>query len=207
MSGRFYYGYSFDDIKHIKNLIKDDCIHDITDPELLHVIISRCTKKEFNIIKKLNLSGVCFDGINVKGFDFTGSKGAKINPQTVGCKSLQNTTLSGVEIIGSFDSVDIEGTDFTGSKGAKINPQTVECKSLAGTTLNGVEIIGSLDGVDIEGTDFTGSLFAKMEQRKVKYNVLKQIILNEFETNSSNLEQIKILKKSMVRLKKIKNKK
>ena len=46
------------DYDYIENLIETDCIHDITDPELLYVIISRCTKKEFNIIKKLDLSGV-----------------------------------------------------------------------------------------------------------------------------------------------------
>ena len=158
------------DYNYIQNLIKTDCIYDITDPELLRVIISECSDHEFNKIKKLDLSGVCFDGINVIGFDFTGCKGVKINPQTVWDKSLEDVKLSGVEIIGSFDS-----------------------------------IIDSLAGVDIEDTDFTKSSFAKMELRKVKYNALKQIILNEIETNSSNLEKIKILKKIDDSVKKDKN--
>ena len=281
---------------YIQDLINTDRIYGITDHELLHVIILTCTSQEFNNIKKPDLSGVCFDNIDVRSFDFTGCKGVKINPREVLGRSLENTKLNGVEIIGSFDGVDIECTDFTGSKGAKINPQTIEVKNLRGTELSGVEIIGSFDGVNIERTNFTGSKgakidpqtirnknlsgitlsdaeiigpfdgvdirftdftgskgakidpqtvryrslrntklsgveiigfldgvdmsftdftnltggssFAKMELRK--YNALKQIkqiILNEIETNSSNLEQIKTLKKSKVRLRKIKNKK
>ena len=239
---------------YIQDLINTDRIYGITDHELLHVIILTCTSQEFNNIKKPDLSGVCFDNIDVRSFDFTGCKGVKINPREVLGRSLENTKLNGVEIIGSFDGVDIECTDFTGSKGAKIDPQTIRNKNLSGITLSDAEIIGPFDGVDIRFTDFTGSKgakidpqtvryrslrntklsgveiigfldgvdmsftdftnltggssFAKMELRK--YNALKQIkqiILNEIETNSSNLEQIKTLKKSKVRLRKIKNKK
>ena len=87
-------------------------------------------------------------------------------------------------------------------------------RSLKNTKLSDTQIIISFNGVidsfnnvNIEGTDFTESSFAKMELRKVKYEVLKQIILNEIETNSSDLEKIKILKKIDDLFKKDKNKK
>ena len=67
---------------YIEYLIKTDCIHGITDPELLRAIISDCSSHYFNYIKKTDLSRVCFDGIDVRGYDFTGCKGVKINPQT-----------------------------------------------------------------------------------------------------------------------------
>lgn len=42
----------------------------------------------FELIKKLDLSGVSFDNVDIRHLDFTGSKGVKINPQTVYNKNL-----------------------------------------------------------------------------------------------------------------------
>lgn len=69
---------------------------------------------DFEQIKKLNLSDACFDGKCVMGLDFTGSKGARINPQKVMNKSLYKTTLTDAQIIGSLDGVDVEKTNFDG---------------------------------------------------------------------------------------------
>ena len=120
------------------------------------------------IIYKIDLTDVSFDGVYVGSIDFTGSKGVKINPQTIKNKVLFGTKLSGVEIIGPFDGVDIRTTDFTGSRGAKINPQTIKNKTLVETKLSDVEIIGPFDGVDIRTTDFTGSRGAKINPQTVK---------------------------------------
>ena len=73
------------------------------------------------------------------GTNFTGSKGAKINPQTIYNKNLSECKFSGVEFIGSFDRVIIKGADFTGSKGALVDRQTVYYDDLA--ILTDVEII------------------------------------------------------------------
>jgi len=96
---------------------------------------------DFNLIKKIDLGGVSFDDASVEYVDFTGSKGAVINPQTVYGKSLLGAKLADAEIKGTFDGVNIRGADFTGSKGeAVINPQTVFLGSLVGTTLSDVKL-------------------------------------------------------------------
>lgn len=54
---------------------------------------------DFNLIKKIDLSGVSFDDVSVEYVDFTGSKGeTAINPQTVFLGSLVGTTLSDVKL-------------------------------------------------------------------------------------------------------------
>ena len=137
------------------------------------------------IIYKIDLTDVSFDGVYVGSIDFTGSKGVKINPQTIKNKVLFGTKLSGVEIIGPFDGVDIRTTDFTGSRGAKINPQTVKSKRLCGTELCDTEIIGSFAGVDITGTDFTGSKGAKLDPQTVKNRNLDGTTLRDVKIEGS----------------------
>lgn len=95
---------------------------------------------DFNLIKKIDLGGVSFDDVSVEYVDFTGSKGAVINPQTVELKSLLKTTLAGVKFIGSFDGADVRAADFTRSKEAVINPQLVYNKSLLGAKLADVKL-------------------------------------------------------------------
>ena len=121
----------------------------------------------FKLKSKIDFDGVCFDGAIIVQRDFTGSKGIKINPQTIFFKSLLLTVCSGVEFIGSFDGADIIYANFTDSKGAKINPQTICGKKLCGTKCADVEFIGPFDGVDLCCTDFTGSKGAKINPRTV----------------------------------------
>ena len=145
-----------------------------------------------NLWKLLDLSGVSFDGINVMGVDFTGSKGVVIDPQTVHDKDLRNTKLAGVEIKGSFDGVCVYSTDFTGSKGGVLNPQKVEGKNLRNAKLAGVEIKGSLDGVKLGGTDFTGSKgVIKLNPQKVYGNDLSYAKLAGVEIKGS-LDGVKL---------------
>lgn len=101
----------------------------------------------FKLKSKIDFDGVSFDGAIVAQRDFTGSKGIKINPQTIFFKSLLLTVCSGVEFIGPFDGVNLCCTDFTGSKGAKINPQTIYDKNLLRTVCTDVEFTGSFDNV------------------------------------------------------------
>ena len=101
----------------------------------------------FKLKSKIDFDGVSFDGAIVAQRDFTGSKGIKINPQTIFFKSLLLTVCSGVEFIGPFDGVDLCCTDFTGSKGAKINPRTV---GLCYTDCRDVEFVDSFDEVIID---------------------------------------------------------
>lgn len=121
----------------------------------------------FKLKSKIDFDGVSFDGAIIAQRDFTGSKGIKINPQTIFFKSLLLTVCSGVEFIGPFDGADIIYANFTDSKGAKINPQTICGKKLCGTKCADVEFIGPFDGVDLCCTDFTGSKGAKINPRTV----------------------------------------
>lgn len=152
--------------KHIKLNIQ---------PELLEKLIFksagyRCKKLAISIelLKMLDLTGVSWDCVDIQEIDFSNTKGVKINPQEVFLKSLSNTKLCDVKIIGKFDYVYISGTDFTGSKGAKIDPQKVFFRNLQGTKLCDAKIIGKFDAVDISGTDFTGSKGAIVQLDNVR---------------------------------------
>lgn len=140
---------------------------------------------DFELMKKLDLSNVSFDNLFCieEGLNFTGSKGAKINPQIIFYDYLKNSILCDVEFTGSFDGVDVSGANFTGSKGAKINPQTIENKSLENTVLCDVEFNGPFDSVNICGADFTGSKGAKI---CVKNNQQDNI-------NGAKLEDVEII--------------
>lgn len=120
------------------------------------------------LMSKLDLTEISFDNVDVRGYDFTGTHGVKINPQTVWNRNFENTRLNGVEIIGPFDDCFIQTTDFTGSRGVVINPQTVWDKDFELTKLNDVEIIGSFDDCFIQRTDFTGSKGAKINPSKLR---------------------------------------
>lgn len=121
----------------------------------------------FKLKSKIDFDGVSFDGAIIAHRDFTGSKGIKINPQTIFFKDFLFTACSDVEFIGPFDGADIRFADFTGSKGAKINPQTICGKKLCGTKCADVEFIGPFDGADISIADFTGSKGAKINLQTV----------------------------------------
>jgi uncharacterized protein YjbI with pentapeptide repeats len=62
-----------------------------------------------------------FNNVCIEGVNFTGSKGVKINPKTIGKYSLKNTICANVEFIGydngepDFSNINIDGADFTGS--------------------------------------------------------------------------------------------
>lgn len=138
---------------------------------------------DFELIKKLDLSNVSFDNVDVKGRDFTGSKGVKINPQTVYNKSLYQTKLTNVELDGSFNGVHVEFADFTGSKGAIIDPQTVYDKSLFSTKLKDVKINGIFEGVNVYKADFTGAIinskidFYNEEYQDIEIEFVKKLKL------------------------------
>ena len=121
----------------------------------------------FRLKSRIDFDGVSFDGVNISGTDFTGSKGVRINPQTIYAKNLSNAICQGVKFIGLFDGVNISGANFTGSKGAKINPQTIFVKDLERTKCTDVEFIGPFDDAKISGADFTGSKGAMIDPQTI----------------------------------------
>jgi uncharacterized protein YjbI with pentapeptide repeats len=124
---------------------------------------------EFELIKKIDLSEISFDNVFVIQTAFNGSKGVKINPQTVYKKSLVHNLFNGVEFIGPFTGADIRETDFSESKGAVIQAEKVLNKSFENTILKDTEIKGSLDGARIKGANFLGCKGVKVDPIRV-YN-------------------------------------
>ncbi len=146
-------------------------------------------KPATEIIKKIDLTGLSFDGIDITDIDFTGSKGVKINPQTVYKKRLVGVVLKDVDLVGSFDKTYLCYVDFTGSRGAEIDPQKVLGKRFTYNKLTDVKIIGSFDDVCIIGNDFTGSDGARINPQKIQYKNLDKTILTDVELIGS-LENI-----------------
>ena len=172
----------------------------------------------FKLKSKIDFDGVSFDGAIMTQRDFTGSKGIKINPQTIFFKDFLFTACSDVEFIGPFDGADIRSADFTGSKGAKINPQTICGKKLCGTKCADVEFIGPFDGADISFADFTGSKGAKINPqtvglrctncRDVKFvDSFDEVIIDDVRMDAeTSLEGFNARYKELIRKSKRKNK-
>ena len=182
-----------------------------TDKKLLHDILFEMGKIAIpnNLWKLIDLSNVLFDGVDVQYIDFTGSKGAVINPQEIYEKSLWYTILTDVKILGSLDNVNVVGANFTGSSGAVINPQKIYGKSLCGTKLTDVKISGSLGGVNVSGADFTGSSGAKMtadeaEKTKELGTNLTDVEIVQIQDTETELKEVedKIVKTFQKQLKK-----
>ncbi len=96
-----------------------------------------------NLWKLLDLSNVSFDGVDIQGANFKGSKGGRVNPQTVLNKNLFDTILTNVEITGSLDGVNVEKADFTGSNGVLMNFEEAEAAKEVGANLTDVRIINN----------------------------------------------------------------
>ncbi len=159
-----------DDIEELREKIRDGLIpYDSKEkiqlnmtPENLEKIIfitgeygERTFAFDFELIKKLDLTGVSFKNVMVKNTNFRDSKGVKFNPQEVFHKSLYNCVLGDAELTGPLDDAFVEKANFRGCKGAVIDPQKISGKCMRNAKLADVQIIGSFDGVDITGVDFT----------------------------------------------------
>ena len=121
------------------------------------------------ICKNVTFFG-CFDNVDVKFADFTGSINTNINVQRIKNKSLYGTICNSVNFIRGFNHVDIRYANFTNSKNARINPEKIIMKSLKGTIAKDVEFMGSFIGTDLRETDFTGSKEANICLINVKYD-------------------------------------
>ena len=181
--------------KFEKNKVNNEETHIKLDiaPKLLEKIIFENIAddtKDFAIpmelLKNLDLTGISFEDVDIRMVDFTGSKGAVINPQEVYYKNMSGAKLSGVELVGSFEGVNIVNTDFTGSTGAVINPQEVYDKDMNGAKLNGVTIIGSFKDVDYKDADFTGTIFDESKKYKDEINKAKEEINRHLLTLKNN---------------------
>lgn len=139
--------------------IKLNIPHELLEMLIFNVGINyKCFSFNFELIKKLDLTDVLFDNVDIRGLDFSDSKGVKINPQTIYERNMFCTVLKDVEITGSLDYVYIRCTNFAGSKGAKINPQTIYNRNMSGAVLRDAEIIGPLDDICITDTNFDGCI-------------------------------------------------
>jgi hypothetical protein len=107
---------------------------------------------------KIDFSNVDFSDIRVRGKDFAGMTGVKINPQTVYDKDLSHGVYEGVEFIGPFDNVNVEGARFKGSKNAIIDPQKTYMKNMDWTDCCDVTIIGSFENVSCSNIKLEGSI-------------------------------------------------
>lgn len=67
-----------------------------------------------DLMKKIDFSGISFDGFDCNGFDFSQYKGVTLDPQKVYNRDLRNAKLKGVTIINTFDDVLLDGVDSTG---------------------------------------------------------------------------------------------
>lgn len=108
----------------------------------------------YDVLRKLDLSNVSFDGVAIDNYDFTGLTGVKINPEKVWEKDLINCIFNGVEFIGGFKGCRISRCDFTGSKGAVIDPYM---RVMSDCKFSGVRFLDNWVGTDVSRCDFTGS--------------------------------------------------
>lgn len=128
-----------------------------------------------------NFDGNSFDGCNIRYTNFKGSKGAKINPQTIKSKSFFKSELSDVEFIGSFDDCYISCTKFKGSKGARINPQTVYNKDLSHSNFADVEFIGPFDNCKIVYSSFKKSKGTRINPQTIHAKDLRHSCYTDVE--------------------------
>jgi len=146
---------------------------------------------DFNLLKKLDLTGVPFFNVDVRGINFAGSKGVHISPQFVYLLDLSYTTLTDVKILSTFHDCKIIGTNFEGSICAEIEPQKVHSKNLSYAILKDVKIRGYIDGCITEGTIFDENLniedLYESKSRKIINNINKTFY-NTCDNKIRNLE-------------------
>lgn len=130
---------------------------------------------ELNLLKKLDLTGIDFFKVDVRGENFTGSKGVSLSPQFVYLQDFSYTTLTDVTILATFHDCKIVGTNFKGSKGAIIEPQTIYSRNLANAILIDTEIKGNLDDCNIEGTIFDKNININDLYQKKSKQILSNI--------------------------------
>lgn len=133
---------------------------------------------DLDLLKKLDLTGVSFFQVDVRGENFAGSKGINLSPQFVYLQDFSHTTLTDVKILATFHDCKIVGTNFTGSKGAIIEPQKVHKKNLSYAILKNVEIKGYIDDCIVEGTVFdeninVDKLYSSKTQEKLITSINK----------------------------------
>lgn len=113
---------------------------------------------DLEIAKKIDMSNVSFDGVDVTGFDFTGFTGVSIDPSTLQSRDFTDTKFTGVRFTQPLSHCVLYRTDFTGSEGAFLDPSLNSIYS--GTKFSGVSFLGEIYSANLEGCDFTGSFNA-----------------------------------------------
>ena len=185
-------------IKSILDKIEEEIVKGYTINELLSnedieriLFYHRSTSKNYRYVEKqvfeylklrnCDMSGICFDNVEISGLDFDGLIGVKINPEG---RDLDNCKFKGVIFTGSFKDSSVKNIDFTDSKNAIINVSEVEHRSIAYSKMSGVKFIGSFDYADVAYTDFTGSEGAKINPNKLFMEGLEGAKLSSVELTS-----------------------
>ena len=122
-----------------------------------------------------------FDDVKIYETDFTGSKGAKINPLRIHAYELGNSKFSGVEFIGPFYKATINGCDFTGSKGAIIDPSFLGWTNniIYDINFRDAQIIGEFDNIyfafniKTKGAIMTLPQKGSLVQKRINYLTMK----------------------------------
>ena len=163
----------------------------VIDPKKLHVNRSSFYRsRDYHDYYSIKMAGCKFSGVtftrkianykvhypefylpDIKGSDFTGSKGAVIYPDKY--IDLINTTLKDTRILGKIEQVRMTGANFKGAIGGdfdskiRLNPQKVN-HDFTNCIFDGVYFTGSFDYTIIEGANFEGSTGAIIDLRKLK---------------------------------------
>ena len=110
-----------------------------------------------------------FDDVLIVGTDFTGSEGAKINPNTVAYNNMSCAKLCDARLIDAVRKVYIAGTDFSGCKGeACIFVDRAINRDFRHTVFNGATIYGSFNDSLVEYANFTHSKDAFINAQKLR---------------------------------------
>ena len=141
---------------------------------------------ELELVKKLDLSEVSFNKVNIAGLDLSGSKGISIKPRSVYKRNLSYTKLTDTEIIGSLDDCRIVGAIFEGSKGATINPQEVHSRDLSNAVLIDVTFTGYLNDCNIHGTVFSDDINVASLYNRKKSDLIKKLDKSFTAANNQN---------------------
>ena len=122
---------------------------------VLPLILKKLKNKAPDVLKKIDMSEICFDDIDVRNVVFFETN-ANIDPQTVYAKSLFGTNLTDVDMSRKcFDGVFIVRANLTNTN-SNIDPQKVFCKLLCGTNLTNVDMSDKcFDEVDVSGAIIT----------------------------------------------------
>ena len=83
-----------------------------------------------------------FDGVDLYKTDFTGSKNAVINPQTINRASMIECKFADVVFYGTFENINVSNSSFKGSRNAKFDKTKIKKENRVNTDFTDAYVIG-----------------------------------------------------------------